>query len=92
LRIYRENGTAAVDITDRALRVVYSRRVDAVSKGEAATPGFGPNNASVYVIGDEHNKRPVWARMGDGVVQWGYEDWWPSLFHTSGTLYVVAKV
>lgn len=55
-------------------------------------PGFGPNNASVYVIGDEHNKRPVWARMGDGVVQWGYEDWWPSLFHTSGTLYVVAKV
>lgn len=90
-RTFDETGKVAVDVTDRALRVVYSRSVKFADEGTYSLPGFNATNASAYVVGNEVNKRPVWAFMRDGYVQWGFYGWWPNAYHTAGTLFVVAK-
>ncbi|MEX5510218.1 hypothetical protein [Pseudomonas paralactis] len=90
-RTYRSDGSVSVEVTDKMLRVIFSKAVAYAAEGTALLPGFNADNASVYVVSDQSNKRPVWAVMRDGFVEWGYERTWPSAFHSSGQLYVVAK-
>ncbi|MFJ4250664.1 hypothetical protein SAMN04488483_2788 [Pseudomonas helmanticensis] len=90
-RTFDAQGRISIDVTDRALRVIHSMPVKFADSGTFALPGFNSNNATAYVVGNEVNKRPVWAFMRDGYVEWGFYGWWSNAYHTAGTLYVVAK-
>lgn len=90
-RTFNADGSVGVSVTDRALRVIHSQSVGFASSGAFPLPGFNADNSTVYVIGNESNKRPVWAFMREGYVEWGSYGWWPQAYHTAGTLYVVAR-
>ncbi|WP_159388212.1 hypothetical protein [Pseudomonas sp. R32] len=91
LRTYKEDGTLAVEVTDKMLRVIHSQALAAGSSGSLALPGFNESNASAYVMTHQSDRRPPWAVMGNGAVTWGVESWWPVADRASGTLFVVAK-
>ena len=91
MRTFKEDGSVAVEVSDWMLRVVHTQHLGAGTSGTLALPAFNDSNATAYVMTHVSNKRPPWAVMGNGLVSWGVESWWPAGDQSAGTLFVVAK-